>query len=346
MAWLRQMSFEKGWSMTRIGRLVACLSLCVGLLVCGCASPTTLGRWEGPAAPAPTTSLPWSYGDEKGQIIQTSHYRIHTTIKDEEVLLLLPQIMEGAVPMYQQVVPNLTMSESGMDCYVFHWRSEWDAYTQRNAGKDASIYLQIRNGGYTMRDRYVAYYIGRSGTFSVTAHEGWHQFLGRHFIGRVPPFLEEGLACMFETISWKDRLPRWNLMLNPPRAQTLRRAMDSKTIWPLEKLCAMHAGDIVGDASGRIDAFYAQSWAFARFLWEGENGKYRPALQKWLAETAAGTVYDPAQSYNLSTAPWNRHAAVPMMEHYLGMDINSIDKEYQLFMKKIAYEELSAQWRS
>jgi hypothetical protein len=332
--------------MTWIGRLVSCLGLCLGLLLCGCAAQRTLGHWEGPAVAAPTTSVPWSYGDEKGQIIQTTHYQIHTTIQDEDVLALLPQIMEGAMAMYRQVAPGVVISPRPLDCYIFHWRSEWDAYTQRTAGSDASVYLQIRNGGYTMRDRYVAYYIGRSGTFSVTAHEGWHQFLGRYFIGRVPPFLEEGLACMFESISWKDRLPRWNLSLNPPRAQTLRKTLDAKAAWPLEKLCSMHAGDIIGEPGERIDAFYAQSWAFARFLWEGENGKYRPALQKWLSEAAAGTVYDPTHSHQRAGAPWNRYAVKPMLEHYLGTDIKSIEAEYDAFMKNIAYKELSAQWRS
>lgn len=330
----------------QIGRLLVRLGLCVGLLVAGCSSVPSLGHWEGPAAPVGATAQSWNFGDEKGTVLESQNYRVYTTIQDEEVRDLLPQVMEGAMAMYRRVAPETPTSQRPLECYMFRWRSEWDAYTQRYAGNDAKIYLQIRSGGYTVQDRYVAYYIGKQGTISVAAHEGWHQFAGRFFKGRLPPFLEEGLACMFETISWQDRLPRWNLSVNAPRAQTLRKAIEAKQLWPLEQICAMHAGDIVGDTGDRIDAFYAQAWAFARFLWEAEDGKYRPALQKWLAETAAGTVYDPTRSHTRASAPWNRQAVKPIIEHYLGMDLKEVDQAYQAFLKKIAYEELQAQWRS
>jgi len=338
-------SGKKGFAMVKLRQLFARLGFGVGLLIIGCSQPT-LGKWEGPPEAAQTKVTQWSFGDEKAKLLESKHYHIYTTIKEDEVLDLLPQVMEGALSMYQEIAPGVAMSDRHMDCFIFRWRSEWDEYTQKYAGNDAKVYLQIRSGGYTIYDRYVAYYIGREGTFAVAAHEGWHQFAGRHFKGRMPPFLEEGLACMFETISWKDRLPRWNLSVNTQRAQTLRKAIDAKDLWPLEKLISMHAGDIVGESNDRIDAFYAQCWAFAKFLYEGENGKYRPALQKWLAETAAGTVYDPTKSHARAIAPWNRKAVRPMLEHYLGMELPEIDQAFSAYMKKVAFEELSGQWHS
>jgi hypothetical protein len=318
----------------------------LSLLLAGCSSQPTVGRWEGPNAVVTAKVQEWTFNEEKARLIESAHYHIYTTIKDEEVLELLPQLMEGAMTMYQRIAPQATISDRPLDCFIFHWRSEWDGYTQRYTGNDAKIYLQIRSGGYTIRDRYVAYYIGRIGTFSVAAHEGWHQFAGRNFKGRLPPFLEEGVACLFETISWKDRLPQWNLSVNTNRAQTLRKAMEANQLWTLEQLSTTHAGDIVGEPAERIDAFYAQSWAFARFLWEGEDGKYRPALQKWIAETAAGTVYDPTHTHARTLGGWNRKAVRPMLEHYLGLEFAEIDKRYQAYLKKIAFEELPAQWRS
>jgi len=326
-------------------RLFTRLGLCIGLTVMGCSAPS-LGKWEGPREAAPSKVQNWTFGEEKAKLLESKHYAIYTTIKEDEVLEFLPQVMEGALMMYQQIAPGIPLAERKLDCFIFRWRSEWDEYTQKYAGNDAKIYLQIRSGGYTIYDRYVAYYIGREGTFAVAAHEGWHQFAGRHFKGRMPPFLEEGLACMFETISWKNRLPQWNLSVNTQRAQTLRKAMDSKDLWPLEKLISMHAGDIVGESNDRIDAFYAQCWAFAKFLYEGENGKYRPAMQKWLAETAAGTVYDPTRSHARAIAPWNRKGVRPMLEHYLGKKLDQIEVEYTGFMRKIAYEQFGRQWSS
>jgi len=324
-------------------RLLSSLGLYAGLLAAGCASRPDVGAWQGPQTPSSASTVQWTFGEEHGRCLHSEHYRIYTTIQDQQVLELLPEVMEGAYSMYRHVASDVPVSDRPLVCYLFRWRSEWDRYTQRNTGNDAKIYLQIRSGGYTLRDQYVAYYIGRMNTFAVAAHEGWHQFLGRNFKGRLPPFVEEGFACMFETISWKDRLPRWNLSLNAPRAQTLRKAIEGREVLPLGKISAMHAGDIVGESSLKIDAFYAQAWAFARFLYEADNGKYRPALNKWLAETADGSVYDPTHSHANSSAPWNRTAVRPMIEHYLGRSIESIDAAYQAYMKKIAYEELPAQ---
>src|SRR5204863_460409 len=171
-------------SMVTLRQFFSRLGLCGGLLAFGCSSPS-LGKWDGPAEAAPTKIEQWSFGEEKAKLLESKHYHVYTTIKEDEVLDLLPQVMEGALSMYRQI-----------------------------------------------------------------------------------------------------------------------------------------ARDIVGESNDRIDAFYAQCWAFAKFLYEGENGKYRPMLQKWLNETAAGTVFDPTKSHARAIAPWNRKAVKPMLEHYLGMDLN------------------------
>jgi len=178
----------------------------------------------------------------------------------------------------------------------------------------------------------------------VAAHEGWHQFVNRHFKGRLPPFLEEGIACMFEHVEWDGDLPRWNLSINPTRTESLRKAMDAGELFKLDKLITLHAGIVVGQSPIRIEAFYAQDWAFARFLWEGENGRYRPALQKLLLDTAAGEVYDPTGSLRRSYLPWNPAGVRPMLEHYLGEPLDVTSAAFDKFMAKIAYEEIQKQY--
>jgi len=42
--------------------------------------------------------------------------------------------------------------------------------------------------------------------------------------------------------------------------------------------------------------------------------------------------------------PWNPGAVKPMLEHYLGMSLPEIDKAYQTYMNKVAYEEYPLQW--
>ena len=316
------------------------LLLVNALLMLGCSSQTPLGRWEGPERPADVRRQDWHAGPEMGQVLLTEHYRIFTTVTDQDVLQLLPQVMEGAWARYRLVAPHLQPSDQPLDCYMFRWRGQWEAYTERYAGPNAKVYLKIRSGGYTIQDRYVTYYNGREGAFSVASHEGWHQFIGRHFKGRLPPFIEEGLACMFEAVSWDDRLPRWNISLNGPRAQALRRTIAAKSLLPLQDLCAMQAGQTVGRSGDEIDRFYAQSWAFARFLWDAEDRRFRPALQRWLADAADGAVHDPTGSHRQTSATWQSQAVRPMLEHYLGADISTLDMAYRAFARKIAYDEL------
>ena len=312
------------------------LLLIAGTLVAlvGCAAPSQRTR-SAPAAQF--RSEPWSFDGHTGRAILTDHYAIYSTIQDPRVQQKIAAVMEGALVQYQQFTPGLRLSSKPMECYIFAQRSEWASFTRERTGEDAAVYLQINRGGYTIRDWYVAYLISEIGTYAVAAHEGWHQYVARNFKSRLPPFLEEGIATMFETIVWdaNDR-PRWNLKVNPTRADRLRRAMESKQLWPLEKLIVMHAGDVVGLTGDRIETFYAQNWAFAMFLWEAERARYRPGMQRMLMDLAAGNT-PPATGIRRGNGDtWNPQSARPLLEHYLGMDLDQIERSYLTYLRKIA----------
>jgi hypothetical protein len=282
----------------------------------------------------------------KVKVIHTAHYVIYSTIEDRpDILARMAQLMEGGFEEYRTLVPQVPATIFPMQCYLFADRLQWIGFTQAKTGPEANVYLKISRGGYTIHDWYVAYYIGDVSTYSIAAHEGWHQFVNRHFKGRLPPFLEEGLACMFEDVEWNGNLPRWNLKMNPQRALSLRKALDAGELFPLSQLITLHAGEVVNMPGIKIEAFYAQNWAFARFLWDGQNGKYRPALQHWLAETADGTVFDPTGSHRRSYLPWNSAGVRPMLEHYLGQDLSVIDQEFKQFMQKVAFDEMEQQFQ-
>ncbi|MGA3065564.1 MAG: hypothetical protein ABSF29_01825 [Tepidisphaeraceae bacterium] len=315
------------------------------LLAAACDQSQPLGTWSGPEMLSQVSIQDIPNAPPQVKILRTPHYKIFTTIDDRPDLnARIAQLMEGALSAYTKVAGNLPTTNYPMQCYLFDDRVEWERFTRQHAGPDADIYLKIARGGYTIHDWYVAYYIGDIGTYSVAAHEGWHQYVNRHFKGRLPPFLEEGIACMFEDVEWSGDLPRWNLSLNPSRALSLRRAMDAGQLFPLDKLITLHAGQIVNMSGIRIEAFYAQDWAFARYLWEGENGKYRPALQRLIADTAAGTVFDPTGSHRRSYLPWNPRGVRPMLEHYLGEDLSVTETGFKQFMAKVAYDEMKQQF--
>jgi hypothetical protein len=328
----------------RLGSRLVVLAL-VGLLTGCSSSPSASPRtaWDGPQTAQKYSTESWSFHGLPGSTLHTAHYNIHSTIQDPDYLNRLAQTMEGALMQYQKLCPQINVNDGRpMECFIFAKRPEWAVFTREHTGNDASVYLQINKGGYTIRDWYVAYDIGL-GTYAVAAHEGWHQFDGRFFKGRLPPFLEEGIATTFENIQWSGDLPRWNLNVHPNRAQRLRSTIESGNLWPLEKLVSMHAGDVVGLKGEQIEAFYAQNWAFARFLWDGQNGKFRPAFQRLLADTAQATIYDPTGHGRGTGADFRNSKAV--LEHYLGMDFPKIEEAYRLYVQQVAFDRFNEQWQ-
>ena len=308
----------------------------------GCVSSRT-ATVDGLASRVPVRTEPWVFQGEPGKKLLTPHYLIYTTVGDDEVLSSIGQVMEGALSQYHRLSPAVELSGQPMACYLFRTRDQWAAFTRSRTGTDAAIYLQINRGGYTVRDWYVAYHIGDVGTYSVAAHEGFHQYVARHFRSRLPPFLEEGLACMFEEVRWESvrgrgPLPRWNFASNGSRMTGLRNALEGGYLIPLSQLAAMHAGQVVDSSPKEIEAFYAQSWAFARFLWDAEGGRYRKPLRRILTEAADGSLYPGARSHRTADGLWDPDSARPLLEHYLGSNITTIDAAFRRYVLKLLAE--------
>jgi hypothetical protein len=313
------------------------------LILVGCASSGP--QLTGPSAPAAAETHPWSFNDDAGIVLYTAHYHIYTTIPDADIRRRLPDVMEGAFGEYQRIAPGVPVSSKPMDCFLFRNREEWEYYTRENTGVQATTYLRISRGGYTLGDRFATYNLGSIGaTLSVAAHEGWHQFAARNFKGRLPPFLEEGIATMFEDISYEDDLPRWNLSQNRSRLQAVHDAVLGNYLYPLDELVTKHAGDVVAGSDNRVAAFYGENWAFATFLWCAEDNKFRPALRRLMSDTADGTVNDPTGVMRNSQSSWNPAGVQPMLERYLGMNMAQMNIEYQKFIRKIAFDDYAAQW--
>jgi len=326
-------------------------ALALGLMcaLTGCVAPRAqLGTWEGPPILASVSVQPTA--TEQGyKVLRTKNYRIFTTITDPETLDKIAQTLEGGLTQYRRIVPGLIERDptTPLEAYVFATRAEWATFTQQRTGVDAPTYLQISRGGYTIRDWFAGFWIG-DGTYPMVAHEGWHQFVGRNFVARLPPFMDEGFACMFENMRWESvrggEVPQFNLSRNPGRALALRRALDDRKTFPLPELVSMHAGDVIHMPPDRVDAFYAQNWAFARFLWEGNNAKYRPVLQRLMSDLATGVGPDGKPREGTAALGWQPRTVRPMLEKYLGEDLSALDKEYQAYVRQVAYDELNAQW--
>jgi hypothetical protein len=323
--------------------------LLISALVClcaGCASRT--GTQDGLRDPVQARVERWSFEGRPARKVVTPHYVIYTTLADDEVVAGMGQLMEGALSQYRRLAPDVPMSGQPMLCYLFQTRAEWVAFTRSRTGADAAVYLQINRGGYTVHDWYVAYFIGDLGTYSVAAHEGFHQYVARHFRSRLPPFLEEGLACMFEEVRWEQGgggrwLPRWNFAANRSRLVGLRNVLEGGHLVPLSELVSMHAGQVVDQPPEKIEAFYAQAWAFARFLWDGEGGRHRRTLRKILTEAADGTLYPGDGSRRSEDGLWDPDSARPLLEHYLRTNLEKLDQAFRKYVHRVAYQSYRPQ---
>jgi hypothetical protein len=340
----------RGLPALRAARALRGILALVLLLVGGCASNPP-GNWVGPQTLAPVKTAPWRDAHYSGTVITTPHYQIYTTAAEHAVIQRLAQVLEGAFGQYQRFAPTPPSpapapapAPAPLKCYVFADRRQYLQFTRALTGPQAGVYVQVTRGGYTFGDVFVALFTGEDSIYSIASHEGWHQYVSRRFKGRLPPFLEEGTACMFENVRYRGKLPRWELSINPSRALGLRNAIDGHDLWPLDKLITMHAGDIVRLPYDRIQSFYAQNWAFARFLWDANGAAYRPAFRRLLTDTANGDPFDPSHTLRSASGIWAPRTIKPVLEHYLGKSLEAIDKDYQAFIRIIAYDEFGRQW--
>ncbi|MBC7784067.1 MAG: hypothetical protein H7144_09515 [Burkholderiales bacterium] len=295
------------------------------LATCGC-GPKNLAS---PAVPAGA----WDWQNLHGQGFETPHYAIYTTVRDDAVVQRFAATMEAAHAKYEQLVPRRLSGDRRLKIYLFAEHSEWAAYTVATTGKDSEAYLSVFTGGYTIRDEFVCWMGTELDTLGVAAHEGFHQFVARHFHSRLPPTLEEGLATTFENISISDTAVTINTTANGRRQLALRRAIDENYLIPFDTFIQLHAGDLAGRSPELIEAFYAQAWALARLL-RDEPG-YRLGFMQMMKDIAAGSQLldigpgDGSQVYYPSRVR-------PVLQRYVAPDWSKFTADYDAFIRRVA----------
>ena len=273
--------------------------------------------------------------------LRTAHHEVFSTVADDDYNQRLADTLEAAVPLYQSVtgLAPPPPGERPMRCYVFANRAQFEAFTRTNLAESAEDYLKFNRGGYTIGDVFASHYAG-DGTLSTAAHEGFHQYLHRVLRDSIPPFLEEGLASMFESLSFggvnRRGAPTFDLRRNTPLANALHAAVEHAALIPLPELATLHAGDVVGSDRYPRELFYAQSWAFARFLLEADAGRYRPALRQMFIDAAAGRLYGPPDGVARAPGTFRPSESVAMLERRLGAPLASLEPAYRAFVQQIA----------
>lgn len=278
-------------------------------------------------ASVPVTREPWTFESKPGFVYATPNYRLFTTVQSPLLVSRLPSFMETALAQYRSVLGPLPGPPGPMESYVLATRPQWVRFTQRLLGPQAEAFLKIQRGGFATRGYAVLYDVGMRDTFSLAAHEGWHQYTQRSFRQSLPVWLEEGIATYMEGYRWDQQNAGAAVFwpwANSERFEQLRRAHAAGRLMPVDRLLTtspqeLLAGrlqpsarvflrpgiDVPGGLLPGMDAsvdaivdaatddalnFYAQVWAMVHFLREGENGKYREQFAATLADAAAGRL--------------------------------------------------------
>ena len=181
-------------------------------------------------------------------------------------------------------------------------------------------------------------------TFLALGHEGWHQFNGRIFRFRLPSWLDEGVAMLFEAHTTRDGEIYFVPGQNKYRLDALKETLTNDAFIPLRELTAINPGQVLAtDETKDVMAFYSQSYALVRFLREADSGKRLGIYHKLLTDGLWGKwpideiSKEVAIDRNMpKTILWNHIVGTMLFQKYIDEDFERIEQEYLSFCEQIA----------
>jgi hypothetical protein len=285
----------------------------------------------------------WKNEYGPGLKLTTAHYEIYTTLLKLSLLERISEFIESSYRAYNSLLPKPVETRTKFTIYLLANRSQWEHFTKKFTGEQAEMFCKIKAGAYYHNDACVLYNIGIKRTLAAIGHEGWHQFNGRHFKFRMPSWLDEGTAMLFETYGMENGMIYFDPAENKYRIDALRKTFAKNKKISLRELISMNPGDVLAtDATESVMAFYSQSYALVRFLREADYGKRLGVYQKLLADGLEGTWALNSTSKRIATdrntpktAQWNRIVGRRLFEEYIGYNTEQIEREYLVFCKQI-----------
>jgi len=347
------------------------LALSCSIFLAGCGGDASGVRPASPAAPSSTgpargaalaassaaqasTSKPiaprgdlvlsvqqWTFLASSGRLITTPNYRMFTTLPEGFIVQRLPRFAESALAHYTTTFGPLPRPPQQMETYFLASRPQWARMTQHLMGRQAELFLRIQRGGYASEAKGVFFEIGPSDSFSLMAHEGWHQYVQATFKQPLPIWLDEGLATTMEGFRWGNAAADEPVFLpgqNRERFDMLRTAHARRKLLSLPDLLnTSPQQQLVKSDEGTL-IYYAQVWALALYLSQGEDGRHRNQLTSLLQDAARGDLG------RMVAATFDERGAMlsvqgrrgPLIyQTYFDKDLVAADQAYQQFIRQL-----------
>ncbi|MDP6543155.1 MAG: DUF1570 domain-containing protein [Phycisphaerae bacterium] len=210
----------------------------------------------------------------------TKYYILHTDLDKDMTREAVVRINAMAEEYY-----NRTKSFAGR----INTRLPFYLYKNRQDYLDHPGVVEGSAGVYNGRSL-VAVAPRPGGGWRVVQHEGFHQFAHKMIRGRLPTWLNEGLADYFGAGVWTgDSLVVG--VISPGSLTRVRNMIKGGKLMPLDKMLNMDQKTWNNELKS---SNYLQAWSMVHFLVHADKGKYQKAL--------SGFIRDLSQSRSVSAA--------------------------------------------
>lgn len=239
-----------------------------------CAGGGTLvaqGRTARPAGPPAAADGP----KRPLQQYESPYYTIHSDLEPNLVREAYARLTAMAEEYHERTKGFSGAVRSRLPFYLF--RREEDYHQAGGPEKSSGVFT----GGKLMA---VAENRAPAGLWHTVQHEGFHQFAHAVISGRLPVWLDEGLAEYFGEGIWTgDGMVTG--VIPPGRLQRVRRLVRDGNLMPLADMMDLDHKTWNGALSSRN---YDQAWSMVQFLVSADGGKYRQAFTDYINDVARG----------------------------------------------------------
>lgn len=283
----------------------------------------------------------WSseLGFEGSQLL-TEHYDLRVTVKDSMLLEYAPVFIEATYREYRKLMPPPQEKEGRQVVYVFDNRPEWVIFTRQFAHpSQVETYMHIHSGGYMDHLRAVSVFwdVGRDNTLSLMAHECWHQYLAFYFPEPLTAWLNEGMACQWESFDLQGREPIYQPARNHLRRSDLRDALlEGNELIPLDELLGMNPGYAVTQTGATVRNYYAQVWSLVLFLRQSES-PYHQGFLDLLADAGTERIDHAVRAYRAVHGDETLSEGEIIFRHYITDNLPDFESEYRNYCRSVLY---------
>ncbi|MCH2142097.1 MAG: DUF1570 domain-containing protein [Phycisphaerales bacterium] len=263
---------------------------------------------QAPPAGSPIRVQSWEFMGDAGLRLETSRWDIRTTIDEPTLHARLPVMLEsGLDAMCDQFVTSagpLPPPREVMITCLLGDRRQWSNMSAMLIPAHAEAMKSLQRGGYTSQGVAVLYDIDRRShcrnTIALAMHEGWHQYAQTALHSRLPAWLDEGLATNMEGF----RMHTDGFEID----HTANRQRERRYWWikyrgrqiPLADLLRSDPHVALAKGSRSLLDYYAQVWAFMRFMLADDQRRGAIAAGLHHAATPGSTPESTQQTIELS----------------------------------------------